>query len=167
MLSRHAVRKYLLTTYQDTASHLTSRLVLFGSRLVMLVAVAEIMSRLMRIPMSPFASNLTWYSLVTLLLWVAAIFVVYLSVALSLALVVRKEQPGIEEPRHTAYAWSCGLIGMTILSAEVFDGLELRFEDPLLGVAGLNTLVEEVRLRIAQAGRPTEWSRRHSIQRNA
>lgn len=158
MLSRRAVRKYLLATYQDTTSHMTSRFVLFGSRLVMLVALAEIMSRLMLIPMSPFTSNLTWYSLVTLVLWVVAALLVYLSVTLSLALVVRKERPGIEEPRHTAYAWACGLIGMTILSAEVFGGLELRFEDPLLGVAGLNTLVEEVRLRIAQAGRKTEWA---------
>ncbi|MCY4057301.1 MAG: hypothetical protein OXG44_04795 [Gammaproteobacteria bacterium] len=104
------------------------------------------------------------------MLWVTTAAVVYLIFSLSLALVVEKETSvgyarppspsgataaALEEPRHIAYAWSSGLIGMAILSAEVFGSLELQFEDPLLGMAGLNTLVEEVRLRIAQSGRST------------
>ena len=147
-----------MDTYQDVTSHLVSRLVLIGSWCVFWIALVEIMSHLTGIPMLPVMSVFTRYSLASFSLWIAAPFIVYLSFSLSLALVVEKEKKKLEEPRHIAYAWSCGLIGVVVLAIEVFGSLELQFEDPLLAMAGLNTLVEEVRLRIAQAGGNTrDW----------
>ena len=155
MLTGDSVQEYVTNTYQDVTSHVVSRLVLVGTWFVMWMALAEALSRATSIPIPLTASGPALYNAVSILLWMAAAHVVYLSFNLSLALVVEKEKGQLEEPRHIAYAWSCGLIGMAMLSAEVFFGLDLRFEDPLLGMAGLNTLVEEVRLRIAQAGKNT------------
>ena len=158
MLTWDWIRQSLMDAYQDVTSHLVSRLVLIGSWFVFWIALVEIMSHLTGIPMLPLTTGFTRYSLAVFLLWIAAPFIVYLSFSLSLALVVEKDKAELEEPRHIAYAWSCGLTGVVVLAIEVFGGLDFQFEDPLLAMAGLNTLVEEVRLRIAQAGGSTrDW----------
>ena len=160
------VRKYFRNAkpniedvYKDVTAHPISRFVLIGSWFAMWIPLAEIIGRAANIPMMPVASGSVLYCLMSLLPWIAAAVLVYLSLNLSCAVVEKERDCGpkkqLEEPRYIAYAWSCGLIGMAILSAEVFGILDLRFEDPLLGMAGLNTLVEEVRLRIAEAGGST------------
>ena len=125
----------------------------------MWLAIVEFIGRMASVPIIPPASELSLYSLSSALVWIAATLFSYQGFSLSLAMVVEKEAPNVEEPRHIAYAWSCGLTGMTILSFESFHGLELQFEDLLLGVAGLNVLVEEVRLRIVLSRSDSEKSK--------
>ena len=161
MLIRNVAREYI---DRYIAAHLVSWLVLNGARIVMWVAVVEVIGLMASVPIKPLALNLSLYSLSSVLMWIAAAIVAYLSFSLSLALVVEKEKWGLEEPRHIAYAWSCGLTGMMILSFEVFGGFEFRFEDLLLGMAGLNALVEEVRLRIVLGKSDSSRRRRETAQ---
>ncbi|MCY3837046.1 MAG: hypothetical protein OXH09_00040 [Gammaproteobacteria bacterium] len=50
-----------------------------------------------------------------------------------------------DDRRHVAYAWSSGVIGLSLVFLEAASSLEFLSEDLLIGVGGLNMLVEEMR----------------------
>lgn len=156
LFSRDSVRKYTLNTFRAATTRSVSRLVLVGSWVVMCIAMAEVMSLVTGIPIWPFARGSVVYFSLSVLMLCVAVRIVYLLFSLSLTIVAENESIKAGGRRHIAYAWTCGFVGMTILLFEVVGILELRFEDPLLAMGGLNTLVEEVRLRIVQAGGDAE-----------
>ena len=51
-----------------------------------------------------------------------------------------------DDRRHVAYAWSSGVIGLSLVFLETATPLEFLSEDLLIGVGGLNMLVEEMKL---------------------
>ena len=48
--------------------------------------------------------------------------------------------------RHVAYAWSCAVIGLLCVLTEALGFLDFESEDLLIGIGGVNMLVEEIRL---------------------
>ena len=48
--------------------------------------------------------------------------------------------------RHVAYAWTCATIGLLCVLSETLGVLEFESEDLLIGLGGVNMLVEEIRI---------------------
>lgn len=64
------------------------------------------------------------------------------------------------DKRHVAYAWSSGIVGLLCVLSESLDFLQFTSEDLLLGMSGLNMLVEEIRLIEGKVQRPDPETRR-------
>lgn len=143
---QHA-KNTVVDKWREFTVHRISWMVIFGSTAFMWIVVTEILLAVAGVPLT---------FVPVLILGTGALLVVRLLFCWSLALVKKKEKDAVEKPRHVAYAWSCGMMGIVALFVEVFGILELRFEDPLLAMSGLNGLVEQVRLRLYGAGKPTD-----------
>ena len=152
MFSQDFIQQYTPNRFRAGTTRFVSKLVLFGSWVVMGIAMAEVMSLVTGIPIWPVGQGSVVYFSLSVLLLCAAVRIVYLLFSLSLEVVVENETVVTGGRHHIAYAWTCGFVGMGILLLEALGILDLRFEELLLAMSGLNTLVEEVRLRIVQAG---------------
>ena len=101
-------------------------------------------------PVALFAeANYDSYQLthIALLLYsLAAIPAAFLSFRLFLFLVTVQRKVRRTDRLHVAYAWSSGVIGLLCVSLEGATALDFQFEDLLIGIGGLNMLVEEIRL---------------------
>ena len=63
------------------------------------------------------------------------------------SVVVEKTQIDLEDDRrHVAYAWTCAIIGLSCVLTETLTALEFESEDLLIGIGGVNMLVEEIRI---------------------
>ena len=84
---------------------------------------------------------------IALLLYaLAAIPAVFMTFRLFLFLVTVQRKVHKADRRHVAYAWSSGVIGLLCVLIEAATVLDFRSEDLLIGIGGLNMLVEEIRL---------------------
>ena len=94
----------------------------------------------------PFHPLQLWALCALALFSVAAIPLVRGIFRFFLFLVVKEGKVQPADKRHVAYAWSSGVIGLLCVLLEALTIFDCSTEDLLLGVGGLNMLVEEIRL---------------------